>query len=514
MDKKTNILQVGVKSFEPLLQDEDRQALKWTFLKLGTMDEEALKAFIKKAKGRAFDVVLVTDKLDLKFLKKLSPLIETYGLIIDRKFKQKVSGRLKEEKLPLFMDVRHPQKMIQEIKRNFFSGQMGSKLHTNTIAVNEKFKGQVKLSGESFIQLKGGFSLFSELPVLTWQHNIGLYGRAKKIWLEFDHDEGIELSLRLIKIIESSSEVAEVIDYPEAELKAGIEVPYEKNIGYLSVALLVKGHGRLQVGPLHFRDSRKNYGEYLLGGKKISDSQNQELFYYFHPGDLKPPLNVYFSGYRSAEGFEGFFMMKRLGAPFLLITDPRLEGGSFYMGSDTLEQGVVEVIQTHLGQLGFTSAQLILSGLSMGTFGALYYASRLEPGHVIVGKPLVNVGDIAKNEKIIRPGGFPTSLDILKSLTGTLNQGGVESLNQRFWTQFDQGNFSETRFIIAYMRHDDYDVNAYRDLLEHLSDRDAAVIGKGVDGRHNDNSQAINQWFINQYGRILREVFNRKGKSK
>ena len=107
------------------------------------------------------------------------------------------------------------------------------------------------------------------------------------------------------------------------------------------------------------------------------DERNQELFYYFHPGDLKPPLNVYFSGYRSAEGFEGFFMMKKLGTPFLLITDPRLEGGSFYMGSMELERQLIEIIQRYLQELHFTSDQLILSGLSMGTYGALYYASEL-----------------------------------------------------------------------------------------------------------------------------------------
>lgn len=44
---------------------------------------------------------------------------------------------------------------------------------------------------------------------------------------------------------------------------------------------------------------------------------------------MKPPLNVYFSGYRTAEGFEGYYMMKRMNAPFLLIGDPRVEGGSF-----------------------------------------------------------------------------------------------------------------------------------------------------------------------------------------
>ena len=46
--------------------------------------------------------------------------------------------------------------------------------------------------------------------------------------------------------------------------------------------------------------------------------------YTFHPGDLKPPLNVYFSGYRTAEGFEGYFMMKRMNAPATALV-----GGAF-----------------------------------------------------------------------------------------------------------------------------------------------------------------------------------------
>ncbi|XHB95376.1 accessory Sec system protein Asp2 [Lactococcus garvieae] len=31
----------------------------------------------------------------------------------------------------------------------------------------------------------------------------------------------------------------------------------------------------------------------------------------------------------------------------------------------------------------------------------------------------MNIGDIAANEELVRPGGFPTSLDILRSLTGS-----------------------------------------------------------------------------------------------
>ncbi|MGC4432596.1 accessory Sec system protein Asp2, partial [Streptococcus suis] len=66
-----------------------------------------------------------------------------------------------------------------------------------------------------------------------------------------------------------------------------------------------KGAGKLSIGALHWRYSRMGLGRFVLGGKRIADSKRQELFYYFNPGDMKPPLNVYFSGFRGAEGFEG-----------------------------------------------------------------------------------------------------------------------------------------------------------------------------------------------------------------
>lgn len=506
--KKIRVLHLGLKSWEELLSPQDKELVEWTYLKIDKMKKQELQSLVKKNK-KTFDAVLCTEKIDKELLKGLESLIEAYAIIIDRKLKNKVSDDFKKKKIPHFIDTTQQREIIDEIKTNFFSGQMGSKLHTNAIRIHQNFSGQNQVLGESYLKLKGNYDTLKGQPLLTWQHNIGMYGRSKKLWLEFEKDATVEVSLTLLKIREGGSDVIEQITYTQEEVKAGIEVPSENNIGYLSVLLTAKGEGVLKVGPLHFRDTRKHYGEYILGGNKITDEKNQELFYYFNPADLKPPLNVYFSGYRSAEGFEGFFMMKALGAPFLLITDPRLEGGSFYMGSSALEEELTEVIQEHLDLLGFSKEDLVLSGLSMGTFGALYYANRLEPGNVIVGKPLVNVGDIADNEQLVRPGGFPTSLDILNSLAGSLTKDAVEQLNQRFWTQFSKGNFEATRFIVAYMMNDDYDVNAYRDLTAQLSEGEASIISKGIPGRHNDNSQAINQWFLSQYKRMLREQFQR-----
>ncbi|MED5769055.1 accessory Sec system protein Asp2, partial [Streptococcus anginosus] len=38
------------------------------------------------------------------------------------------------------------------------------------------------------------------------------------------------------------------------------------------------------------------------------------------------------------------------------------------------------------------------------------------------------------------------------------------------------------------------------------------VISKGYLGRHNDNSQGINSWFINQYRRLLKQFSEEGGR--
>ena len=60
------------------------------------------------------------------------------------------------------------------------------------------------------------------------------------------------------------------------------------------------------------------------------------------------------------------------------------------------------------------------------------------------------------------------------------------------------------------MIEDDYDSNGYRDLLDHLQSEGVQVYGKGIHGRHNDNSGAIVQWLTRQFQRLLEEDFGRR----
>lgn len=95
---------------------------------------------------------------------------------------------------------------------------------------------------------------------------------------------------------------------------------------------------------------------------------------------------------------------------------------------------------------------------------------------------------------------------------GSTSQEAIEGINERFWNRFKRSNFSNTTFAIAYMKHDDYEGGAVHRLIEHLADQEGHIYSKGYDGRHNDNSRAINGWFMNQYKHLLEKGYGRNYK--
>lgn len=183
------------------------------------------------------------------------------------------------------------------------------------------------------------------------------------------------------------------------------------------------------------------------------------------------------------------------------------------MGSEEYEEMIRSAILGYMQELGFTSDQVIFSGLSMGTFGALYYGCDIRPHALLLGKPLANIGTVAAGERLLRPGGFPTSLDVLKYLHGSADMKAVKKLDARFWDKFDTADWGRSKFIVSYMMEDDYDATAYADLLKHLHSDGVQVYGKGIHGRHNDDTQAIVNWFVSQYEKILDEDFSRKAET-
>ena len=97
------------------------------------------------------------------------------------------------------------------------------------------------------------------------------------------------------------------------------------------------------------------------------------------------------------------------------------------------------------------------------------------------------------------------------NIFGESNKENAYLLNEKFWNKFNGSNFNETKFIMSYMIEDDYDSNAYKDVISHLNSKGVKVYGKGVHGRHNDDTGAIVGWFKSQFDKVLREDFDRRG---
>ncbi|MDK8610372.1 accessory Sec system protein Asp2 [Aerococcus loyolae] len=511
----TRVLQIGYSDWSQGVKFKNE--VDWTFIlntELADYYQEALEE--NTLPPRPFSLVILTAPIDRLLIDKLLPLMEAYTVLIDQQFESYYTTpefeRLFSMKKAQFIEVKNIEETVIELAKVFFDGNYGERRGVQDISVQANFSGNYQYLGNNYIlfQIEQTDQM---TPLLYWRHLIiSNIDRYIDIWLEFIKDETIDLNMTITFIrMGSSNQVVERISYNNEAIKKRILLDPPENC-YASFSLCVKGSGQLRIGPLHVRHSRRKWGDYLAGGQIIADNHREEFAFYYNPGNLKPPLNVYFSGYRTAEGFEGFPMMKNLKHPFILINDLRLEGGAFYRGSAQFEAAIVAKIVEVLDELNFTKDQLILSGMSMGTFGALYYGSFLDPYAIIMARPLVYLGNITRNQRLRRPNdSFKTAMDLtLKFGNNDDLATDLDILDSMLMPKLKQTHYSQSTYAMTYMLNEDYDNEAYYGLLKNLSDKPIKIISKSVMGRHNDNTPTVASWFINQYKRILWEDFESK----
>lgn len=507
MAGELKVLQIGSENWSKY--QEIPENMDWYFF--WSASTTAIRKVMKMDQIWAFDIVLVDRRDILEDLEVTRKKIDPYTIFYDQdlQFTDKETKFL-EEMCAFPTDFSDREALLNLLSKAVFRGQYGDKLFPEGITVHPSFKGKAHYFGNEGVELSGDFGADFR-PVADWNFNIMAYkGRPIELWLEYEKDDNCDIQLVIRQVPEGS--VADIVQtrvVSEEELQEPVIVEVPEN-RMIVATLEIKGQGWVKIGNLHQRFSRFQFGQFLLGGGMLSDAKRQEITYYFHPGDLKPPLTVYFSGFRPAEGFEGFFMMKNLGTPFLLFSDPRLLGGAFYMGSDELEDKVRGVIQQSLDRLSFTSDQLILSGMSMGTYPSMYYGADFEPAGIVMAKTLANVGTIAQRNRLLAPTVFDTGVDVLHLQTGGLEDQHVQELNQKFWTKFNQADFSKTTFGIAYMKDEDMDPTAFEDIVQALYHSGAKILRKGTAGRHNDDTDTSVIWFLNFYHMILESKFGRK----
>lgn len=405
------------------------------------------------------------------------------------------------------------QNFLSREARFYYPKGYGEKFDHQNLTISSGFCGSVKWNGNYNVVLNGDYGTGFR-QIACWRNTIPIDpGQVIDLWLEYRRDPGVSVRMTVTQFaVGSFSGITSRLVFDEKELDHVIRIENNHMKSNIFVSLHAKGSGELRIIALHDRYSRGDHGYFLPGGERYVTSAREEIFCYFDPGDRKPPLNVYFAGYKTQQNFEGYNIMRRMGCPFLLLSEPRLQGGCVYEGTDEYEQLVTDMIKKHIDELGFQENQVILSGISGGSHGALKYGCAIRPHTLILGKPVANMGYVAANEKHLRSGGFPPALDMLLYLKGDTDEQAVAALNDRFWKKFDATDWSRSEFIVAYMLEDDYDPNAYEQLISHLQSEGVQVYGKGIHGRHNDNTGAIVSWFLSQFERVLREDFGRRMK--
>lgn len=465
---------------------------------------------------RDFEVVILDREVTAEEFEYLTRFSRAYSLFLTETLLLKKDGlthQLYVRKMGRRISYEALKRLLTDELPDYFPGSYGEKYQPQNMSVAQGFQGRVAWRGYEGLDLDGEYG--DELTqIVFWRNNIPLFEKqALEFWLEYSRDDTVEISLEITVIQYGYGTVPEcqnVWTFSEKDLE---EIVYIENtterIGYVFSSIKAKGHGRLTVTALHDRHSRRGKGNFIPGGGRMVTSEREEVFYYFDPGNLKPPLNVYFSGYKTQEGFEGYYMMRKMRHPFLLISEARLEGGCFYIGSEEYEDMIEQIIRRCMGSLGFKGSEVILSGLSMGTFGALYYGCRIHPNTILMGKPLASLGDVAENKRINCPDESHSWVDVLHKICGSQDQDAIKRLNDRFWDLFDRTDWSGTRFAAAYMIEDDLDGNAYEYLQNHIRDAGVRIYGKGLHGRHNDNTPGIVDWFVNQYRAIIWNDFDR-----
>lgn len=458
-----------------------------------------------------YDVIILDRNITWKEAHILQKEIKAYTLFFTNKVcNNEPAFYLEKTKFAKRMHRKDINYFLNEKLKLFFSEPYGEKYRFENLQVNTNFKGHIIQKGHCHLQLTGDFGMdYSQ--IVFWINSIPIEkNQILEFWLEYEKSKNVNIELKIVQFKNGTvSEVQNTWIFDENDMHDLIYVDNKHSKSYLNISVLAKGEGDLKIIALHDRHSRKDIGEFLPGGVREVTSKRQEVFFYFDPGNLKPPLNVYFSGYKTREGFEGYRLLRSLGCPFLLISEARLEGGEMYVGSKEYEDIIIRKIKEYMKWLNFSCSEVILSGLSMGTYGALYYSCDIHPFAVIAGKPLLNAGDIAANARLVRPSEFATSLDFLLDNYGDLSKDSIESFNNRFWQKFNSTKWNQTIFAISYMLEDDYDQKAYKKLLVNFKDVNLQVYGKGIHGRHNDNTPEIVTWFVDQYKRILKEKFGR-----
>lgn len=464
-------------------------------------------------RGHRYGLVIITGRAHFttELWKKLQWLVDPYNVLYLPGVEEVLdpAGKLFLKCQAATKITDDPQTLINDIPKKYYYGQSGIRVSPNNLVIN--------LPAFPDVEYPDGYHVRVHIDSDQWQ-TVGTYkvtpfvdpGKCLKVWQECTQAPNLDARL-VIYNLEGNGDQRFTFPINSENHEVVVPMPIADYARFIGVSVQVKGHGQMEIGTFHYRWARFGAGNYFAGGQRIIDPHtNEEIAYYFNPGDLRPPLNVYFAGARSAEGFEAYPLFRYTKTPSLLFTDPRLQMGQFYTG-DYLEQQMMEKIKWAAQKLGFTMADVVTHGLSMGTYPALKLGSQLGVHAINVGKDIANLGYLAERARWQRPFGFDTALDVASRNVDQLTTDSLHQLDKDFWDTINHTDLTKTKIFLAYMLNDDYDNHAIHDLNHSVAvQKGKQFVYKGFAGRHNDATDVVVGWFVARLYGLMYKDFGRK----
>lgn len=401
-----------------------------------------------------------------------------------------------------------PEQFIQDAAAKYYFGQTGIRLSPTNMAFNRQNFPRLSFSDGFHVNIDVNSDDWVDLG--DFKQNLFVDpNRRLRVWQESTQDPGVEIRI-VITVLEQDDSRVFTFPVTNQDEENAVMTKLVSRPQFVNAGLQVRGHGHAQLGTFHYFWSRLGYGMYIAGGKRIINPHNkEEISYYFSPGDLKPPLNIYFAGARAQEGFEGYPLFRSLHAPNLLFVDPRMEIGQFYTGK-YFEEHIKKVIADTVHKLGFTMDDVVTAGSSMGTYPALKLGSELQVHGIVVTKNLADIGYLVERGRLQRPDEFETSYDMARRITDEKLPEGLRKIDREYWQRYEQNDLSRTRIFIGYMLEDDYDnLSVPRLKKTKAIKRVKQAAYKGFHGHHNDKTNDIINWMIYRIRQIMHDDFGR-----
>ncbi len=470
------------------------------------MEEAGILSALLQMKA-PFELVILEAIVGSRALVALRTTTEPYRVLYTNRILRNDAAmdRYLTLKAASFMDPVHVEDVISDVRYRYYRKNKGTRLLPEDMENNDPTV-EMTCIGDVEVRLRGDYGDFYK-PVITLRRNPFLSaGDIWEFWPEYSLDEGVDIYFRIrLYAADTPDELLQEWVFQGPQLQSTMYLMNGNGDGNLSVTCFLRGKGTAHLGTIHLRRSRVGSGYFLPGGQRIWMHNREELFYQVVPGQHHGPLLVYFGGYNVEEGFHGYEALLEMGCPTLLLSDPRLKGGCFYLGNEEYESTVLALIRDIQDQFGLPHEQVVFAGQSMGAYAALYYAAQIRPGALVLGRPIANLGSAAALTRTIRPGVFRNAQDVLLKIQGAAGPSYEKDLDQRLWTILDQSDLTDTEVAVCYMEQDDYDPTAFTNLREHLEKRGAWVFGKGMVGRHDDRAEAVTFWMNGQLKRLVDE---------